>query len=812
MGKDEVLVNAYEKSNFLSFTDRRKSVLTHEIILVLTILAAAIVLLVTEWIPLEVTALLSIGAVALTGLVSPVEALSGFSNPAVVTIWAVFILSGGLARTGVAAVIGNFVLRLAGTGETSMIIVIMTTAGVMSAVMNNVAVAALMLPVVMDIARNTDRPPSRLLLPLAYGCLLGGLTTQIGTPPNILVSDALRDAGLKSFSFFDFTPVGLIVMFTGIAFMAFVGRLLLPRHNVAGETVANRKSDWQKQYDLKKRLFHIRVPRNSILSGKTLAQIRMSSILGWNVISITRHDRTLWTPGPMDTLQANDLLTVEGRVDALGKLQNRQKLIVEENSLEWTSPYSGKIKIGEIALEDNSCFTGSTLNSLRFRNRFGLNVLAIRRDDSTRRTGLQDEPLQGGDLLLAAGTVEHLEALKNTAGFERFRYVKHSELTERYHLHDHLMVMKVPNDSPPANQTLKESRLGDALDSQVLGILRDNQPIIMPEPGEVLQPGDRLVVEGHPRNLELLQGLEELEIERSSQPDICKQVSGDIGMVEAILSPQTTLEGKTLRQINFREKFGLSVLALWRKGRAYRSDLRDMELRFGDALLLLGSHSKLQLLGQERDFIVLTETAQEELRPEKMKISIMLMAVVLAPVVIGWVPIYIAAVVGAALMVLTGCLTMEEAYRQIDWKAVFLIAGLLPLGTALDQTGAAGLIAQGVVAIVGPFGPNAVMFGLMALTFLATCIVPTAALVVLMAPIVFNTSTNMGLSPYGLIMAVAMAASASFMTPVSHPANLMVMGPGGYHFKDYMIIGGLLTLVTLGVLMLVMPFLWPLTP
>ncbi len=210
--------------------------MTPEIALVLSILAAAVVFLITEWIPMEVTALLSLGAVALTGLVTPAQALAGFSNPAVVTVWAVFILSGGLTLTGVANVIGNFVLRLAGNKETTMIIVIMTTAGVMSAIMNNVAVAALMLPVVMDIARHTGRPPSRLLMPLAYGSLLGGLTTQIGTPPNILVTDALRDAGFKAFTFFDFTPVGLIVMSSGIAFMTFIGRHLLPQRDVVQET------------------------------------------------------------------------------------------------------------------------------------------------------------------------------------------------------------------------------------------------------------------------------------------------------------------------------------------------------------------------------------------------------------------------------------------------------------------------------------------------------------------------------------------------------------------------------------------------
>ena len=786
--------------------------MTPDIAIVFSVLAVAVVFLVTEWIPMEVTALLSLGAVALLGLVSPVEALAGFSNPAVVTVWAVFILSGGLIRTGVANVIGNFVLRMAGTRETTMIIVIMTTAGVMSAIMNNVAVAALMLPVVMDIARHTGRPPSRLLMPLAYGSLLGGLSTQIGTPPNILVTDALRDAGLTPFTFFDFTPVGLVVMFSGIAFMTFIGRHLLPQRDVAKESSADSKINWQTQYDLQERLFHIRIPRGSTLADKTLAEARMGSVLGWNVIGITRGDRTTLAPGPTDTLLIGDRLTVEGRIENLNELKNWHQLVVEEGGIDLREPYSEEIKIGEILLPGNSRFVGSTLNSLGFRARFGLNVLAIRRNDQIMRTNLQDEKLQRGDMLLVAGTVEHLEKLEKTTGFDEFRYVELSELTDVYRLHEQLMVMQVPPDSALVEKSLKESRLGDALGSRVLGILRGENPIIMPEPHEILQANDRLVVEGRQRDFDNLRALEEMEIERRTDTDVDKLISGDAGLVEAILSPQTTLEGKTLRQINFREKFGLNVLALWRKGRAYRSNLRDMELRFGDALLLLGPRVKLQLLGREPDIIVLTETAQEELRTKKMKLSILIMVGVLLPVILGWVQIYIAAVVGAALMVLVGCLNMEEAYRQIEWKAVFLIAGMLPLGTALDQTGAAKLIAEGVVALVGPFGPRAVMLGLVVLTFIATCFVPTAALVVLMGPIALNTASDLGLSPYAFMMAIAMAASASFMTPVSHPANILVMGPGGYRFTDYLKIGGLLTLVVLVVLMVVLPIFWPLVP
>jgi di/tricarboxylate transporter len=340
--------------------------------------------------------------------------------------------------------------------------------------------------------------------------------------------------------------------------------------------------------------------------------------------------------------------------------------------------------------------------------------------------------------------------------------------------------------------------------------MRDDQPIVMPEPREEIQAEDRLIVEGRLSDFELLKGLEALVVEKRSPLDMEALTAGDFGLVEAILSPQTTLEGQTLRQLNFREKYGLTVLAIWRKGRAIQTDLRDQALQFGDAILIHGPQEKLKLLGQEPDIIVLTETAQEPVDEQKAVVSTTIMVLTLLPVILGWVTIYIAAVVGAAVMVMFRCLSMEEAYRQIEWKAIFLIAGMLPLGTALDQTGAASYIAEAVVGVVGPYGPRAVMFGLVSLTFLATCFVPTAALVVLMAPIALNTSANMNINPQTLMMAIAMAASASFTTPISHPANILVMGPGGYRFIDYVKVGGLLTLVILIVIMVVLPLFWPL--
>ncbi len=346
---------------------------------------------------------------------------------------------------------------------------------------------------------------------------------------------------------------------------------------------------------------------------------------------------------------------------------------------------------------------------------------------------------------------------------------------------------------------------------QPVALIRKDGILPMPDPDETILEGDRLVILGRIENILLLKDLETLSVQ-TEIPDISALESGEIGMVEAIVSPHGRLAGKTLRQLNFREKYGLNVLAVWREGRAFRSELGDMALRFGDALLLIGPRKKLQMLAAEKDLIVLNPAVQEEPRREKVHAAIVIMGLVLIPVLFGWIPIYVSAVLGASLMVISGCLTMEEAYRSIEWKAVFLIAGMLPLGTAMDQTGAARFLAENLLSVLGQFGPMAVMAGLIGITFLATCFIPTSALVVLMIPIVLTTSVDTGMSAQALTMTVAMAASSSFMTPISHPANLMVMGPGGYRFLDYLKAGLPLTLIVTVVLMVLLPVFWPLFP
>ena len=267
--------------------------------------------------------------------------------------------------------------------------------------------------------------------------------------------------------------------------------------------------------------------------------------------------------------------------------------------------------------------------------------------------------------------------------------------------------------------------------------------------------------------------------------------------MEAVVSPHSTITGKAVRDLDFRDKYGLTILAIWREGRAYRSHLRDMK------------HRRLQLFGAEPDFIVLTEDALPAPRTKKAPLAILIMVSVLLPVLFSLLPISIAAVAGVALMILTGCLSMDEAYRLIEWKAVFLIAGMLPLGLALDQTGAARLVGDNVVSLAGSAGPLAVSGALFFLAALGSQFMPNPAVAVLLAPIALSTASDLGVSPYPLMMIVAISSSAAFLSPVGHPANLLVMGPGGYRFSDYFKVGLPLTLLIMVVSLIVLPIFWP---
>jgi di/tricarboxylate transporter len=783
--------------------------MTLPIVLSLAILLLAIVLFVTEKLRMDVVALIVLSLLAVTQLVTPTQALSGFSNSAVVTVWAMFIISAGLSLTGIAGVLGRQVLRLAGTGEARLIAVIMLTAGGLSAVMNNVGVAAMMLPVVIDIARRTGRPASRLLMPLALGSLLGGLTTLIGTPPNLLVSEAARAFGLPPFEMFDFLPMGLILLFAGVVYMVLIGRHLLPVRDPVRETAVSPHADLTTHYHLGESLFTIHLPADSPLVGKSLADSRLGSALRLNIVAILRNGQTQLAPSPGEILRAGDRLVAQGRQETVREMGQQSLFAIEENAADLLETVAQGVDMAEARLPSGSALIGQTLYQAQMRRQYQVNVLAIQRSSITRYANLPDTRLQADDLLLLQGARSDLEALGQLTDFSAVHFITTADAQNRYHLRDLFLTLRLPADSTLVGRTLAESRLGDAYNLTVMGIQRAGETSLMPAPETVLEADDILLVKGAPEELNLLRGLQSLELEAQPLPDLNGLESEAVGLAEVILSPYSSLEGKSLRQLHFREKYSLSVLAIWRGGEAHRANLRDMALRFGDAILVYGPREKLRLLRTEPDFLLLTEPASDPLRLKKAPIALLIMVAVLLPVLVGWLPIAVTAVAGATLMVITRCLSMEEAYRAIEWRSVFLIAGMLPLGLALEQTGAARLLADGVIAAVGGYGPRVAIAAIVIITAIGTQFIPTSALVVLMAPIAYNTAIDLNMSPLALMMALAMAASSSFASPVSHPANVMIMGPGGYRFNDYVKVGLPLTLVVLVLVVILVPIFWP---
>ena len=785
--------------------------MTFEIGLVLAILAGSLVLFVSEKIRMDVIALMVLGTLVVTGLVGPEDAVAGFSNGAVIAVWAMFILSDGLTRTGIANVIGRTVLRFAGTRQGPMTVAIILTAGVLSAFMNNIGVAALMLPVVIEIARRTKIPASKLLMPLAYGCLLGGLTTMIGTPPNLLISGALQQAGETPFGLFDFSPIGGVVLIAGTLFITLAGRHLLPSIKPEEETQPRSQRNLRTQYGLHSRAFEMRVPEDSILVGKTLGQSRIGAAAGLVVIAREHGNRTELMPSRQTVLEAGDKLVVQGRLDRFREFQRWSELIIEREAPVLQGLMEGQVKLLEVVVEAGSPLTGELLRHSEFRKTYGANVLAIRRGKLVRRTNLANVPLRPRDTLLLQTRPETAMELAHSPDFTHCREVGERKLSETYRLQDYIFVVRVPLESQLSGDTLERSRLGDAFDFRLLAQFRDGALRIMPEPDQPLRGGDVLLIQGRQEDLDVLRGLQELEVQPGGHTHLNALESDRLSLLEATLEPRSSLAGKPLSDINFRDTYGLELVAVWRHGVAIRSNLDRLLLQLGDALLLVGPRKRLSVLERDPEFLILTPVTQRPLDTARAPLAAGIMAGVVISVLAGWLPIYIAAVIGATLMVLSQCLTMEEAYRAIDWRAIFLIAGMLPLGTVMQESGAAQYLAQLTMQFLGPLGPWWVIGGLYVVTAAGTMIIPTAALVVLMSPVVLSACADLGIAPHTAMMAVAMAASASFTSPISHPANILVMGPGGYRFGDYLKLGLPLTVVVFIVVMLLLPLLWPLT-
>jgi di/tricarboxylate transporter len=378
------------------------------------------------------------------------------------------------------------------------------------------------------------------------------------------------------------------------------------------------------------------------------------------------------------------------------------------------------------------------------------------------------------------------------------------ELARIYHLREGTSEVRVQEDSPMAGKTLVEGAWGQDLDLTVLGISHDDQLTLAPDPNIEIYEDDIVLLDGTPTPKQM----KDYGLEFTFTSDLVSGLSSqEVPLVEVVLAPRSELEKKTLRQIHFRERFGLQVIALWREGLIIQRGIADLPLRFGDAMLLQGPKSKVRLLRMDSNFMVLQE--ERDIRPGKQAVlASMILIGSLALAAAQVLPIAIATLLGAALMVLTRCMTMDQAYRAVEWRAIFLIAGMLPLSTALQITGAASAVANDLLQWVGTGSPMITAMLLLIGASTLSLILSGQTAAVIMAPISIAAATAMNADPRALSMAVAVGCSLSFISPLGHPSSLLVMGPGGYTFRDYVRLGIPLTILTFFVAALGLHWFW----
>jgi di/tricarboxylate transporter len=387
------------------------------------------------------------------------------------------------------------------------------------------------------------------------------------------------------------------------------------------------------------------------------------------------------------------------------------------------------------------------------------------------------------------------------------------QLTESYQLGEYITELRVMPKSALIGKTVLQTRFGQQHDVTVLEILRDQDKIWDPRK-EPIRERDILLVRGKVADLMDLKTGSGLELEPAFKLADAELQTEHLALVETIIAPRSRLIGRTLAELNFRRRYNAIVLAVQRRGRTFATKLNEVRLRFGDALLLQAPKEDILKLRGDENFVVLQAVDEPSFRRSKAPIALLIigLAVLFASVPVFGdrpLPILTTAIIGCVVMVLTRCISLEEAYSAIDWKVIFLLAGVLPLGLAMEKTGTAQFIAQQGVNLVGELGPVAVLAMLYLLTAILTECMSNNAAAVLLAPIAISTAISLGVSPKPFLMAIMFAASTAFATPVGYQTNTMIYNPGGYRFTDFMRVGIPLNLIFWILAVIYIPRFWP---
>lgn len=626
-------------------------------LITLIILLVSAALFVSGKVRSDLVALCALLALLLFQILTPAEGLAGFSNSTVIMMIGLFIVGGGIFQTGLAKMIGGQVIRLAGTSETKLFLLVMLVTAFIGAFVSNTGTVALMLPIVVSMAAHAGTSSRRLLMPLAFASSMGGMMTLIGTPPNLIIQETLANAktnGLVSalvpdISFFTFLPVGLITLVVGIVFLLPLTKWVLTPKEKFKTTKVQGKSlkSLVKEYGLTDNLFRVHIKNTS------------SSAIG--------------------------------------------KTIVE----------------------------------LDIYKKYGINVLELRR----------------------------------SAGNNRFVRTVNQQL---------------------ASPTLVLEQ-GDVL--YLSGELHQVQQMV------------------YDFSLKLLDNHTD-EIEgSSSNPSLDFY---DIGIAEILIMPSSSMINRTVFEAGFRSKFNVNVLGIRRKNEYILRELGSEKILNGDVLLVQGTWKDIARLRNESDnWVVLGEPLQEAAKVTldyKAPVAAAIMIAMIVMMVVDSIPVapVTSVLLAAVLMVITGCVrNVEAAYKTINWQTIVLFAAMLPMSTALEKTGASGMIADFIINTFGSSGPYVALAAVYFATSIMTIFISNTVTAVLMAPIALQCAVGIGVSPLSFLFAVTVGASMCFASPFSTPPNALVMPAGQYTFMDYVKVGLPLQIIMGIIMIFVLPMIFP---
>ncbi len=590
--------------------------MNYEIILVFAVAVCAVILFATEKLSVDLIALLIMATLLISGVITPEEGISGFSNKATVTVGAMFVLSAGLFKTGAVSYLGKITSDIFRRNYWFGMITVMFAVGFFSAFINNTPVVAIFIPILLGVAKDIKTSASKLLMPMSFASMFGGVCTLIGTSTNILVSSIAERQGQPAFSMFEIAPLGLIMFAVGMIYMLLIGIRLIPERRVEGDLI--------ESFNLQEYIAEIVLLENSLSVGYEIKDAPLVKEIELNIIEVQRGEEVFSLPTPDFILKKNDVLRVRCDLDKFQKIQEREGVLFKPQ-YKWS-----------------------------------------------------DEDIE----------------------------------------------------------------------------------------------------------------------------------TADTKLVEAVIAPNSDLVGKTLAFLKFRENFGASVLALRHRGRLMIEKIADTKLDAGDALLIEVKTNRFSGLQQNPSFVIISEIEKFKYRRRKLIPALVIVAGVILTATLGIAPIVISAVVGAILLVLVGCLTMEEVYQSIEWRIIFLLAGVLSLEAAMSNSGAGMLISSQIIAVVGVWGPLALLSAFYLMTFTLTEMMSNNATAALLTPIAIATAHTIGVSPRPFLVAVMFAASASFMTPVGYQTNTLIYGPGQYRFSDFLRVGTPLNMLFWITATIFIPYFW----